>query len=64
MRAFGQLQGMLRGDVFSARGVVILDMGLRPRVCSPQDQLQQQQPYSRAGLAAASSFGMLVDYLC
>ena len=36
---FGQLQGsMLRGDVFSARGVVILDMGLRPRVCSPQDQ--------------------------
>ena len=35
---FGQLQGnMLRGDVFSASGV-ILDMGLRPRVCSPQEQ--------------------------
>ena len=56
---------MLRGDVvFSARGVVILDMGLRPRVCSPQDQSQQQQPYSQAGLAAASSFGMIVDDLC
>ena len=38
---FGQHQGiMLRGDVISARGV-ILDMGLRPPVrqfCSPQDQ--------------------------
>ena len=33
---FGQLQGsiMLRGDVFSARGV-ILDMGLRPPVLLP-----------------------------
>ena len=33
---FGQLQGsMLRSDVFSARGVVILDMGLRPPVLLP-----------------------------
>ena len=31
---YGQLQGMLRGDVFSARGV-ILDMGLRPPVLLP-----------------------------
>ena len=34
---------------------------VRQQFCSPHDQSQQQQLYSRAGLAALCSFGMLVD---
>ena len=55
-----------RRDAFPATGVtpdvVSWTWGYVRQFCFPQHQQQQQQPYSRAGLAAARSFGMSGDY--
>ena len=61
-----QAQFIPRGDALPATGVtpdvVSWTWGYVRQICFPQHQQQQQQPYSRAGLAAGRPFGMSGDF--